>query len=386
MTVTFFSNYLNHHQSPFCDEMYKRLKNDFVFVSNIETPEERLKKGYPDCSGYVYNLLSYRSSNEYNKALELGSNSDIVIIGSAPGFFIKDRLAQNKPVFRYCERLFKKGFRQLLDYKYLSYLIRTHTFYRKKNVFLLCAGAFAANDMRWLCAYPGKKFKWGYFTSVEDLNIEQILSKKADNPIEIIWVGRFISWKHPEYAVDLAYQLKNKGHNFHITMIGSGILSETIQTTIEKLSLSDCIEIIGNIPNSEVRNRMKQAAVMIFTSDRNEGWGAVLNEAMGCGCAVIASGSIGSVPYLIDHEKNGLIFSLSKRNDLLEQTEKLIDNKPFREELSINAYHTLVDTWNPKIAAENFLLLAESVMEGKTVAFDNGPCSKAMYIKKNYWK
>jgi glycosyltransferase involved in cell wall biosynthesis len=45
--------------------------------------------------------------------------------------------------------------------------------------------------------------------------------------------------------------------------------------------------------------------VFIFTSDRNEGWGAVLNEAMGSGCAVVAADLIGSVPYLIEHKKMG---------------------------------------------------------------------------------
>ena len=34
MKVTFYSNFLTHHQVPFCLEMQKRLGDDFKFVGN----------------------------------------------------------------------------------------------------------------------------------------------------------------------------------------------------------------------------------------------------------------------------------------------------------------------------------------------------------------
>src|SRR5690606_2121710 len=64
----------------------------------------------------------------------------------------------------------------------------------------------------------------------------------------------------------------------------------------------------GGRRNSDVLKMMEQSNVFLFTSDRNEGWGAVLNEAMGAGCACVASQEIGSVPYLITNDINGLIF------------------------------------------------------------------------------
>lgn len=48
---------------------------------------------------------------------------------------------------------------------------------------------------------------------------------------------------------------------------------------------------------SEVRSYMEKADIYLFTSDFNEGWGAVLNESMNSGCAVVASHAIGSVPF-----------------------------------------------------------------------------------------
>ena len=33
MKIAFFSNFLNHHQLPFCQEMIKILNDDFIFIA-----------------------------------------------------------------------------------------------------------------------------------------------------------------------------------------------------------------------------------------------------------------------------------------------------------------------------------------------------------------
>ena len=77
---------------------------------------------------------------------------------------------------------------------------------------------------------------------------------------------------------------------------------------IREKKLEDCVHMLGAMSPDEVRKHMEQANIFLFTSDRNEGWGAVLNEAMNSGCAVVASHAIGSVPYLIKNGNNGYIY------------------------------------------------------------------------------
>lgn len=386
MQVTFFSNFLNHHQTPFCDEMFKQLNGNFTFVSTERIPLSFIQNGYHDCSDYGYNLNSYIDDSHRGKALQLGLNSDIVIIGSAPEIFVQERIRQNKHTFRYSERLLKKGEWKLLDPRVLLSLLRHHTQFRRKNVYMLCASAYTFNDLDLVFAYPKKKFKWGYFTAVEELKIEQVIAQKPTERIEIIWVARFINWKHPEMAVKLAHELKNKGHIFHLNMIGAGEMVPYIQKLIKKLNVSGCVSLLGNMPNSEVRSYMKKSNIFIFTSDRNEGWGAVLNEAMSCGCAVVASNTIGAVPYLIGHKKNGLVFKTGSLSGFLKQTESLFKDKVFRDKLGKNAYNTLANEWNPKKAASNFLLLSRSILDGQIISLEEGPCSKAGWTNRNFWK
>lgn len=391
MKVTMFSNFLNHHQSPFCDEMYKLLKENFTFVSTIKTPDSFIKIGYPDCSNYVYNLNSYLDDYHYQKALELGFDSDIVITGSAPEEFIKERIRLNKPTFRYSERLLKEGNWQLFSPRVLYGLLKVHTRYRFKNIYMLCSSAYQANDMSKVFAYPDKMFKWGYFTSVKEMDIELLVSQKPVEKINILWTARFIKWKHPELAVQLAYELKKKGYNFKLQMIGTGDLVDEVRKLIEVLDLDNYVTIIGNMPNSEVCQYMIKANIFLFTSDRNEGWGAVLNEAMSNGCAVVASDAIGAVPFLVENQINGMIYKSESLKSILQQTEKLLVNKSFRDELGTNAYRTLKNVWSPQNAAKNFLLLAKSKLLGEKIIIDKGPCSiagitriSALYNRSKY--
>jgi len=377
MRITFYSNYLNHLQTSFCDEMYKHLGDHFTFVSTEKLPEDRLSSGYEDCSHYPYNLNSFENDVNYTTALALGIDSDIVLIGSAPEVFVEQRLRENKHTFRYYERILKQGVWRFFDPRVFFSLIKKHAQYRNKNLYMLCASAFTANDLDLVFAYPQKKFKWGYFTAVEELDIDILISQKSIDCIEIIWTARFLDWKHPELAVQLASELKQKGYNFHLKMIGAGELVEVTQKLIKKLNVSDCVTYSGILSNVEVRSLMQKSNIFIFTSDRNEGWGVVLNEAMSCGCAVVAGNEIGSVPYLVEHKKNGLIFKSKNLESLLEQTEHLINDTALRNQLAKNAYLTMVTEWNPKNAAERLLLLAESLVEGASLSFEEGPCSLA---------
>ena len=71
---------------------------------------------------------------------------------------------------------------------------------------------------------------------------------------------------------------------------------------------------------------MRNHDIFIFTSDRQEGWGAVLNEAMDSGSTVVASDAIGSSPFLIKDGQNGFLFKSENHKSLYQKVAYLIDN------------------------------------------------------------
>ena len=77
MKVTFYSNFLNHHQLPFCESMLNLIGDNFKFVATEKIPEERIKLGYEDMNSlYSFVLRAYENIQE---AIDLCRESDVII-------------------------------------------------------------------------------------------------------------------------------------------------------------------------------------------------------------------------------------------------------------------------------------------------------------------
>ena len=61
---------------------------------------------------------------------------------------------------------------------------------------------------------------------------------------------------------------------------------------------------------------MEKSSIYLFTSNFDEGWGAVLNESMNSACAVISSHAAGATPFLISHNINGLLYTSGDVDEL----------------------------------------------------------------------
>ena len=381
MKVTFVSNYINHHQIPFCQEMYERLGESFAFIQTQPMEAERVALGWQQNSDLPYVYYTYE---DMELCAQLVMSSDVVIWGGAEDeSMLKPRLEAGKPVLRYSERLYKTGQWKAISPRGLWKKYHDHTKYRRKNVYLLCAGAYVASDFHIIRSYPDKMLKWGYFPECKEYDIECLLQEKPNDKKEILWVGRYIDWKHPELVIAWMKELAKRRKDFHVTMIGGGELKENIENQIKENTLEEYITLAGVKSPQEVRQDMEKANLFLMTSDRQEGWGAVMNEAMNSGCCVIANRMEGAAPYLITHEKNGYIYGEAEISKVPGIINKLLDDKKLREEIGRNAYGTIAEEWNAKVATERLLQICEMMCREEVVfLWESGPCSPAKVMKE----
>ncbi len=381
MKLVFVSNYLSAHQVPFCDAMYSALKSDFLFVSTIPMEKERIEMGWTQ-SKREYEMQLNLKDEKTDEIRKIIDEADVVIIGSAPDKLIIKRLKQGKLTIKYAERLYKG---KLTALQWIRAYIGTYIHYirfKKYNFYVLCSSAYTALDLNKFFKFKDRCFKWGYFPEAKTYeDIKKIVEKKEKN--SILWCARFIDWKHPEIPVLLAEKLKKEGYSFELSMIGNGKKEEEIHRLIEDKNLNDCVNMIGVIQQNEVREHMEKSEIFLFTSDSNEGWGAVLNEAMNSGCACVSSHAIGSVPYLIEDGENGFLYRNGDLDNLYKKMTLLLDNPDICEELGEKAYSTITKVWNADVAAARFWKLSQAILAGdrNPDLYKTGPCSPAEIIK-----
>lgn len=372
-SICFISTYLNHHNKPICDALYELTNGHFHYVATSNIGEMRRKMGFSQMDA-VY-LLDYANSSNPQEIQDVIDEADVVIAGaSEPINLIRNRLKEGKITFRGSERLFKTRSR------YLKSPIHWFRCFQTRKAYMLCSSAATARDYNLLGFYKNRCYKWGYFTEVKPLDPEAIWDKRekaraAGKPIPILWVGRLIGWKHPETAIYALHKVKEAGYSFDFNLIGDGEVAPMLRKIVNSLGMNDCVHLLGAQPTSEVRKYMEECEIYLFTSNREEGWGAVLNESMSCACATIANSEIGAVPFLIKDGENGLIFNKGSVDSLYECLVKLLDSEDYRRLLGVSAYKMLSELWTPRKAAENLLALVDSIQNKTENPIKEGPCS-----------
>lgn len=391
MTITFISNFFNGHVRPICDAFHLMPDVTFIFIATTEMNEIRLSMGLSDENhSRTFIVRAYESQENHKLAKHIASTSDVVIIGSASDDFIKNRLYKNKLTFKYAERFYKTSFSwKNWIRRYIGALIHYRRFQRR-ILYILCASAYTAADVNLFSNFKERCFKWGYFTKVDkDFKLEAPEPGASSSEITpLMWCARFLSWKHPELPVQLARRLKDKGYKFVLDMYGSGVEFERTQKLASDLDVCDVVNFCGVLPNDQILEQMKKHEIFLFTSDFNEGWGAVLNESMSCGCVPVASHAIGSVPFLIEDGVNGLIFENENLNSLTEKVEFLFTHPCECFIMRQQAVKTMQEQWNAENAAKRFVALVQVILNGDEHLdlFNDGVCSQARVLKNDWYR
>ncbi|MBQ7214913.1 MAG: glycosyltransferase family 4 protein [Synergistaceae bacterium] len=382
--LVFVSNYFNHHQKALAEEFVKIYGSDYVFVAMTPFNQKRLAIGYRDMNQAPFVLRAYESPEAGQEARNLINEAECVIVGGMPVSVVSSRMAQGKLTFMQSERFFKgpiwKDLARFVKYRRYSGG-RAQARDPKAKFYLLCASAFAAWDYNVCGLFRGKAYRWGYFPELKRYDdVDGLISRKEKG--SILWAGRFLEWKHPDFAVRLAENLRAQGKAFRLKIIGSGEMQEELAGMIAAKNLNDCVELTGALPVEQVRTEMERAQIFLFTSDRGEGWGVVANEAMNSGCVLVAADRIGAVPYLVKDRHNGIVFRDRSIADLTEKVSAVLDEPERIRELGRAAYETVSGEWSAETAARRFVELSERlrVSEGIVRLWEDGPGSAAPVI------
>lgn len=387
MKLVFYSIILNNHQANVADELWSLLGNEYRFVELVTPNMVNAKGGTEDYSTRPYLVKAWASKLVWEEAMELARKADCCVFSSLQALpFQKERMKLGLLSFDMSERWLKRGiinlFSPAICKMWLTYLICG---WNKNPLYKLCCSAFAAKDQYRVGTFKDKCYKWGYFTKVEEFDVEASTDVSTSNITPLMWCSRYLMWKHPELPVFLAKKLKENGFKFRIDMYGDErnaakhdvvYPKEKLVDLINEMGVGDCVRLMGNRPNNEILNAMREHAIFLFTSDKYEGWGAVANEAMANGCVLVGSDEIGSVPYLVKDGVNGMIFRSGSVEDLYEKVSYLMMHREERLRMAQRAYEDMVNLWSPRNAASCLLRLTEALRNNKTLEIKEGPCSK----------
>lgn len=352
-------------------------ESNFRIAFHKPTSGDRTEMGWKDGYTESYILRFWASEKDRREIVRWIDSADVVIQGRFPINLLRRRIKSGKLTFAYQERYFKRKF------SYLKVLFRGHRIIKnywsvnRSNYHLLAAGAYTTFDLSRIGVFRDRSWKFGYF--IEPPGRQQ--SARTSPELEIFWCARFSPVKQPQHVLEIAKGLKERGLQFHITMAGDGELRDQIQQSARRGGLSSYISFTGWQTSDEVNARMQYSDIFLMTSHQGEGWGIVVNEAMGCACTTVVNREVGSAPWLIKHGETGFIYDDGQLDKLLDQLSQLSRDQIAK--IGEQGYQSMVNTWSCEVAAQRFLSLAESLLsdsedfESSKQLFMDGPCSPA---------
>ena len=164
---------------------------------------------------------------------------------------------------------------------------------------------------------------------------------KPDEPIKLLTVARLVETKGIEYSIKAVSQVieKNPELNILYRIVGTGKLEKKLNKLINTLGVSQQIQLVGGMTQTEVREIYADSHIFILASTTaangdQEGLPTVLQEAQGIGLPVVSTFHSG-IPEGVVNEKSGFLVPERDVDALREKIEYLVKNPQIWEEMSL---------------------------------------------------
>jgi len=177
---------------------------------------------------------------------------------------------------------------------------------------------------------------------------------KADRETILIGtVGRPMKVKNHQLMIRALAELKKKHFKARFLIIGDtpkySLIDELRQLTRD-LNLNNDVQFLGY--RKDIPGYLNAFDIFVLPS-LSEGCSNVIQEAMATGLPVVAS-KVGGTPELIEHQRDGLLFTSNSVGELTEALQFLIENPQKARELGRNALQKAREKFSLPVMIKNY--------------------------------
>lgn len=289
-------------------------KAKITILSELASPEEFMisfVKTNPDAI-HIFNGFRSKTSKFLDKYISLVKKPKIAIWSERPGIY-------GSKMKILAKRLYHPIIHRIYKYKYSS-----------KIGVLIPLGKLGIESFSKYGWKRNMMFSFMYDPPMTNIS-PQIVKWQKDNPIKILYIGRFArSTKGIDVLINAFNNLESD--DWKLSLVGG--YGEYKDYTINWANSHKNVEFLGAWPSDKVTEKISSYDLVIVPS-RFDGWNVVVNEALRAGVGVIASDEAVSHE-LIEASSAGIVIRSGSVMDL-NNAIKYVLSKP-----------EIVNTWKEK--------------------------------------
>lgn len=340
MKFIFWQNIVSPHQSFFLRNLSEN--HNVILVAETIMDEDRLKQGWEIPNLGKTQIILINDTDSVNELLHRSKEYHHIFSGINSYPLINTvfkKIIKNQKVNIISESCIELGFKKWIrfwKYRYLAFRYNSNI----NNIFAM--GDVGVNWYKKTGFIPNKIHKFQYTIELpEDSHLHFQVSDKNENFYRFTFIGQLIARKGIDNLITALSKVKSK--NWHLNIIGDGIMKSQIFDMISASELNDKVTFYGNKDNQDAMSFLRDNTDYLILPSRFDGWGAVVNEALARGVKVITNEKCGASSMIKD-DFWGVKYKEGYEQSLVNVLEAILKEKKkftFEERIKLSQFYKI---------------------------------------------
>jgi glycosyltransferase involved in cell wall biosynthesis len=212
--------------------------------------------------------------------------------------------------------------------------------------------------------YPGKPiFNIPYYCDLSQFMVDR--PQRPREPITILFCGQMIERKGVDLLLHAFERMIQSGLKARLLLVGREAELPQMMQAISP-ETHQHIEYAGFQAPDDLPYFFRQADLFVLPS-RYDGWGVVVNQAVGAGLPIICSDAVGAAYDLVESGVNGEMFPAGDAEALYRALMPYVQD-PERLKAASQASLAKADQWSPVVGADRWLEVLTKITDQAAIA------------------
>lgn len=207
-------------------------------------------------------------------------------------------------------------------------------------------------------AFPDQNlYNIPYFTDLTDF--VDARTQRSTGPVTLLFCGQMIKRKGIDLLLGAFEQLVADGADVELRLVGRQADLPDFMHRVGPEAKSR-IDALGFRAPEELPALFGDADVFVLPS-RHDGWGVVVNEALGAGLPIICSEAVGAAHDLVEPGRNGMRVEAGRERSLYEALREIVTSEGRRKRWAEGA-RALSQNWTLDAGVDRWMQAVEEIV------------------------
>jgi glycosyltransferase involved in cell wall biosynthesis len=176
---------------------------------------------------------------------------------------------------------------------------------------------------------------------------------------EILFVGRLVPGKGVDVLLNAMPAILARAPDATLTVVGGGPERDKLVDLVQTLDIVQRVLFVGPASHASLADRYRRATLLVLPS-REEGFGLVLAEALGCGCPVAAS-DLPAIREVLNDGQGGRLFRTGDAAALAATVIELLEDEAQRNASAERGRRLVLSRYDWQAIAQRYASLLTAV-------------------------